>query len=873
MGLDEPSEDEKELSVIDLMTYHERPPVITHPSPDNIIHYVEDDDEAQGKTLTKRKRKEKIEKLALGLFGIPAGSPGGHQGFRKRIKYEQQDKEVAEKFFGAESNIETEESRPPVNISRLHKRKPINIPSKTESEDYFSFLYSEDGRLRRRRIPKLGANMNTEQRELNKLSKALKLSGHIKQSNIVRDLALGNFVKTAFDWDTDVKDIIDRAAGFAGIKAPQAGWHRKLEEAVGGGKGAEVLAALTGDQSYWKRVGTGSVQQFALDPAKLGVSYWAGSTNAWNLTGPELRAFFEEMKKVVATLKPLLMGVVERQAERSGTAEIVHVPWLVPTSLGAEPFKGVPKTGITPGAVALLALSDYSRWPEIPGADSGTLPFGQVINLPIQKTKYVQEKYKKKLKIFWEEDGKTVYFDAGGKSMAAVELDEDVWAYGVSETGEVGSYKPSKPPAAEGDKADDHVVASSYRKNHIKTASKKCPPGVTACTPKPAPKAKPATTPTVKTKSTGRRSQGVTARGYSLGQVITTKEEGLRFREWANKTYDVARILKDRGFTDTKLDTGSNASHTNNHIKTVWQVVGDQYIAKVLKGTGGSGYSKAPSRKSYSLNPDEGLEVDTEAKESGGQAKTAPTDGILTAYLMAPADTTKYANRENLKVGPITFPLVEDAETKIVTHLDYFLTRAKAQTIKAYEADLAADKTGAIEKDLSYAAWVGEQKAAKAIKDAEDDKADRKETGVSQGNSKEYFLVPPHGEGGNFARNNEVGTLWITKADPTKIFYIGMDGDKKALFPISRRGSNAGLEGVEGASEWLDQLSAKEIASAVNEAGPRAGKLLKPVLQAHNKLEDYTSGNRFLRPDKLGRSRWSKKKQEALDAWQTAMAQ
>ena len=44
MGLDEPSEDEKELSVIDLMTYHERPPVITHPSPDNIIHYVEDDD-------------------------------------------------------------------------------------------------------------------------------------------------------------------------------------------------------------------------------------------------------------------------------------------------------------------------------------------------------------------------------------------------------------------------------------------------------------------------------------------------------------------------------------------------------------------------------------------------------------------------------------------------------------------------------------------------------------------------------------------------------------------------------------------------------------------------------------------------------------
>jgi len=856
MGLDEPSEDEKELSVIDLMTYHERPPVITHPSPDNIIHYVEDDDEAQGKTLTKRKRKEKIEKLALGLFGIPAGSPGGHQGFRKRIKYEQQDKEVAEKFFGAESNIETEESRPPVNISRLHKRKPINIPSKTESEDYFSFLYSEDGRLRRRRIPKLGANMNTEQRELNKLSKALKLSGHIKQSNIVRDLALGNFVKTAGSADIALKAVFD------GLKA--------FVENISKNKKIKIWKQQS--ENWWTNEATvNALIRYYQD------AY--GSTDDDDKGEKESWAEFYD--RILGKLNEAIQyaSAGENEVKLAGPG---HPGGDWNGTLAGVRTEFVENRPLFPSFIDTDGKALWSFF--LKQHEKNKLSYGQT-DLVLGGTKYI-------------EGGDPVVrykFDWYGKQGS----DQGYWAFSKLD-GEVWVQ------LCMGDKCKENATAMSAAKALGLTSWEKSASFLESnslrkfAKPEDKPVATWVTTdqdggnkkatdvpvdqsgdPTVKrpkrsTRSTKKYTGEKNMLGTNMGDVLKTQQDGLAFRQWANDKYGAARIashLKGEGFGDTKLDTGSNASHTNKHIASIWRAVGHKYTEEknIKAPTGGLLGSS-----------DKGLDVDTSggggaresggggARESGGQAKTAPTDGILTAYLMAPADTTKYANRENLKVSTITFPLVKDDKTKKVTHLDYFLTRAKAQTIKAYEADLAADKTGAIEKDLSYSAYAAEQEAAKVLEDAKDDEKDKKETGVSQGNSKEYFLVPPHGEGGNFARNNEVGTLWITKADPTKIFYIGMDGDKKALFPISRRGSNAGLEGVEGASEWLDQLSAKEIASAVNEAGPRAGKLLKPVLQAHNKLEDYTSGNRFLRPDKLGRSRWSKKKEEALGVWQKA---
>jgi len=189
--------EKEDLSFLDLITYYESGPVLKQRTPDVIrtpshphelvFNYADDTDEA-GKRLTKRKKLEKIHKKAIGLTDIPGGSPPGAQGWRPRSHYEQQDFEASHiSGFGGPSVIDVQEDKPPSNISRLEKRKPINIPLTTETDNFFSFL--QTGRLRRRRIPKKGSGMNLEQRELTKLAKALRRSGYNSQADIVIKLA------------------------------------------------------------------------------------------------------------------------------------------------------------------------------------------------------------------------------------------------------------------------------------------------------------------------------------------------------------------------------------------------------------------------------------------------------------------------------------------------------------------------------------------------------------------------------------------------------------------------------------------------------------------------------------------------------------
>jgi hypothetical protein len=140
--------------------------------------------------LTRKKKLKKIQKKALGLTGIPGGSPPGAQGYRPRSSYEQQDFEASHTTgFGGPSVIDIDEDKHPYNVSRTKKNKPINISYKTEANDFFSFL--ETGKLKRKRIPKVGAIMNTEQRELTKLAKALSKSGYKKQAKTIIKLASG----------------------------------------------------------------------------------------------------------------------------------------------------------------------------------------------------------------------------------------------------------------------------------------------------------------------------------------------------------------------------------------------------------------------------------------------------------------------------------------------------------------------------------------------------------------------------------------------------------------------------------------------------------------------------------------------------------
>ena len=144
--LQDATSDEDTLSIIDLIGNYETGVVLKDKMPQRVISYSDDAD--PGENFTE---DEEIDKKAHGLFDVPYGSPDGNVAHRPRDKYEQQDKEVAESFFGAESNLDTEESFPPANIERCNN-KPINILEQTEFEDFFSFLNSVDGKLKRNKL-------------------------------------------------------------------------------------------------------------------------------------------------------------------------------------------------------------------------------------------------------------------------------------------------------------------------------------------------------------------------------------------------------------------------------------------------------------------------------------------------------------------------------------------------------------------------------------------------------------------------------------------------------------------------------------------------------------------------------------------------
>jgi len=146
--LKENSSDEDELSILDLVGSNNETVAGQHYNkPQHVISYSEDAE--PGVSFTDD--DEDFSKKAHGLLDVPYGSPDGNVSHRRRDKYEQQDKEVAESFFGAESNIDSEESYPPANIDRCNN-KPINILDQTEFEDFFSFLHSNDGKLNKEKI-------------------------------------------------------------------------------------------------------------------------------------------------------------------------------------------------------------------------------------------------------------------------------------------------------------------------------------------------------------------------------------------------------------------------------------------------------------------------------------------------------------------------------------------------------------------------------------------------------------------------------------------------------------------------------------------------------------------------------------------------
>jgi hypothetical protein len=140
--------EEEGFSIIDLMPTYQSGVVIKDKAKDRIINYSEDGNDfteaPTGNNFTEK--RDSLNKSALGLTGVPYGSPDGNVSHRLRDTFKQDDFEVANKFFGAESNIDSEESQPPANIEDCNN-KPINIPDETgiDTKSFFEYLNLSDG--------------------------------------------------------------------------------------------------------------------------------------------------------------------------------------------------------------------------------------------------------------------------------------------------------------------------------------------------------------------------------------------------------------------------------------------------------------------------------------------------------------------------------------------------------------------------------------------------------------------------------------------------------------------------------------------------------------------------------------------------------
>jgi hypothetical protein len=176
-----PEGSDENFSVLDLVSYYESGPVLKQRTPDigrTMYHPderifsregLEDaEDHPDSNTFTVKSRLYSIMKEALGLTGVPGAHPPQ---VHNRSEYAQEDFEVSHKSgFGGPSEIESEESSPPSNIDRKAE-EPINNPDKNEEN------YLGESRA-----------MNTKL-ELEKLARALDLSGYKDRANLVRKIA------------------------------------------------------------------------------------------------------------------------------------------------------------------------------------------------------------------------------------------------------------------------------------------------------------------------------------------------------------------------------------------------------------------------------------------------------------------------------------------------------------------------------------------------------------------------------------------------------------------------------------------------------------------------------------------------------------
>ena len=240
-----PEGSDENFSVLDLVSYYESGPVLKQRTPDigrTMYHPderifsregLEDaEDHPDSNTFTVKSRLYSIMKEALGLTGVPGAHPPQ---VHNRSEYAQEDFEVSHKSgFGGPSEIESEESSPPSNIDRKAE-EPINNPDKNEEN------YLGESRA-----------MNTKL-ELEKLARALDLSGYKDRANLVRKIA----EESAFE------NAMEGAAIGAGAGAG----------AIGAGAAAVTMGALSSNPVGWGILAVGALVGF-------GIGIWTAGDSA-----------------------------------------------------------------------------------------------------------------------------------------------------------------------------------------------------------------------------------------------------------------------------------------------------------------------------------------------------------------------------------------------------------------------------------------------------------------------------------------------------------------------------------------------------------------------------------------------------------------
>lgn len=836
----------KHISVIDLVGNYESGPVIKDKKPNHVISYSEDGEQAEepmalGKGFTKRKKR--LKKEALGLFDVPYGSTITNVSHRQRDSYKEQDKEVAQRFFGGESNLDSEESGPPANIDRVDKKEPINILEENEINDFFSFLRIKP----KAKHKKLGEKMNQDHLELNKLASALRAKGFDAQANSVLSLT----------------------------KVASGDYKANFEAA------REALRLLTNKLSSAISVTANGVDLYEGDDAK-GIRYLANKLYriyGFSMVGKEGSAYFD--KTPVKDVKDRLSKMIESFKSIEEFA-IARFPSSDPAIESKVVMETLPSGTKRPKALESFDSMHFdAEWQAISGMDLfGGQPYLWA---------YARKFYKKEFAAFvTAHDAFVKALDSAGETFKRQKTGSYKWnghnellftreVIGSDGSKLVATYSwrasdpgqsEEKPPCNDdsgdclerfGDDPVSHPEFKGFFKlRHYKEAKASSLSNRIMKFAAPRPPRDPekgtfapvdANDKTKGYRATDKDGKVATfkteaeAKAYAEGKkakpttptrqltpmsrltngLITNTKSGNEFRQWVNK--ERPEVARKR-----KLDPENNTATgwRNSYIRNAWNDVGEEYIAFKTKEQGSVG-KKGPA---------------------GSQLAKGVSDETLIGYMLLPKGSTITENRDadkdierlylNQYFGSDSQPTANaEAMAKRMLKDRYYGKAIR----KAYDEDLKA--TPNLEDTIGRRAFERQEAATQAgeskKKRDEEDKAK-----ASRSVNVNDFYVIPEGGTGSIIENGalKVGAVLVGKQGEHlgRMFFVGMENGKIGLRTIRQR--YTGDFGNEVRSTTLTDEEEEALKEMIKREKPNQFDLWKKFLSEKADFDQRAAGGR-----------------------------